>query len=52
MSRRDNSDSDGLTPATEQKKPWIAPTAEAQPVRAITAGLSSPNTDGTSGCHS
>ena len=51
MSRRENSDPDRQAAATVQKKPWLAPRAEAQPVRIITAAGGSPNPDGT-GCHS
>ena len=52
MSRRENEVSGRPAPATAQKKPWLAPTAEAQPVRTITAGTFTPNADGTGGCHS
>lgn len=52
MSRREKSDFDRQPGATAQKKPWLAPTAEAQPVRTITAGTFTPLSDGTGGCHS
>lgn len=50
MSLRETSDSDRHSAA--QKKPWLAPKAQVQPVRAITAGTTAGTADGTGGCHS
>ena len=52
MGGRRNTDSERQAGATAQKRPWLAPKAEAQPVRTITAGTFTPLSDGTGGCHS
>ena len=52
MSKGEYNESNPQAASTAQKKKWLAPTAEVQPVRTITAGTFTPLSDGTSGCHS